>query len=200
MIKIQNNSAKVVGSVVGEGRSEDLARVDRARGTPARQSAARRSTPGRRRIPLVRGGAGPRGVSLELHRARGRRPDRPERRRQVDARQPPQRLRLSDGGLDRARRAGITRWSAHRRGRNGLARTFQHSSRLSFADGAGERRGCGARGRVRGRERHGRGPTSCSSLLGLDAYERRVCRGARRTVTSVGSASLGRSRPSRSSC
>ena len=66
-------------------------------------------------------------VDLELAPGRGARPDRPERRRQDDARQPADRASTCPraggstlGGTD------ITRWPPYRRGRAGLARTFQH--------------------------------------------------------------------------
>ena len=93
----------------------------------------------------------------------------------------------------------VTRWRPHRRGRAGLARTFQHSR--SF-------RGLSVRENVEVAALGvGAGPREArrraDALLEL-APARRATRSARparsRTATSVGSASLARSRPSRGSC
>ena len=85
---------------------QDLAqeRVDGDR-RQHRYTVARRLTPGHRRVARLRGGAGARRRHARRQPARGRRADRPERRGQDDARQPPDRVRPADRGHDRARRS-----------------------------------------------------------------------------------------------
>ena len=64
----------------------------------------------------------------------------------------------------------VTRWSPHRRGRHGLARTFQHSHalprRCRCARTSRWRRSASAPARARRRG----APTSCSTRLGLARY------------------------------
>ena len=138
------------------------------------------------------------GVSLELHRHEVVGLIGPNGAGQVDARQPAQRLRLPDRRAVELDGATITRWSAHRRGRHGLARTFQHSRAFrsltvrenvevaALGVGASPRR---ARARA----------TELLELLGLSRHAEPLPARSR-TVTSGGSASPARSRPSRSSC
>ena len=144
VIKIQNNKAH--SSARSPPRSfrrsidrQQLQHATRRPGGTLRASSVSRSFDGVQALG---------GVTLELAPRRGRRADRAERRGQVDARQRPQRLRPA---RRRARSSStgrdVTRWSPHRRGRHGLARTFQHSHALSRPDGARERRGRGARRR-----------------------------------------------------
>ena len=92
----------------------------------------------------------------------------------------------------------MTGWSAHRRGRHGLARTFQHSHAfrgLTVRENV-EVSALGV-GAPAARRRAGRRScSSCSASLPTPIARRRTCR----TATSEGSASRGRSRPSRASC
>ena len=111
------------------------------------------------------------GVTLELHRHEVVGLIGPNGAGQVDPRQPADRLRPPDArGTVELDGRDITRWSAHRRGRHGLARTFQHSRpfrSLSVREnvevvGARRRRLAGGRATQR--------PTSCSACSGLDGY------------------------------
>ena len=90
----------------GQGRPEDLGHLavvetqteaTRRPGDTLRAAAVSRSFQGVQALT---------GVDLEVHRPRGRRPDRTERRRQVDARQPAHRLRPGRRGHGRAQRPG----------------------------------------------------------------------------------------------
>ena len=65
------------------------------------------------------------GVDLDAARELHPRPDRPERRRQDDARQRAQRLPGLGAARVRLGSTDISRWAPHRRARVGLARTFQ---------------------------------------------------------------------------
>ncbi len=133
VVQVHNNTGKRVGTRDREGRPEALAtlgeQVPAARGG----EEARRHPPGLLRLAFLRGRSGARGRHARAPSARGRRPHRPERRREVDARERADRVRLDPtaGSVELAGRR-ITRWSAHRRARAGLARTFQHSR--SFRD------------------------------------------------------------------
>ena len=154
-----------------------------------------------RRLPLVRGDPGARRTSTSSSRRDEiARPDRPERRRQDDARQHPDRLRPALVRAGRARRRReITRWPPHRRGRAGLARTFQHGRLFRGLTRARERRGrrarregVAARGAAAGRP----SCSACSASPRGPTTPRPCCR----TATSGGSASRGRSRCGRASC
>ena len=90
----------------------------------------------------------------------------------------------------------VTRWPAHRRGRKGLARTFQHSRsfrNLSVRENVEIAAiGVGASS--------ARGAPACVGAARACSASRRVRTPRPRpflTATSAGSASLGRSRPSR---
>ena len=161
---------------------------------------ARRQSPGHRRLALLRGRARAPGGRPRAAPARGRRPDRAERRGQ-DARSstcsPASTSRPSgavalDGGDSRAgARTGA--------GAHGLARTFQHSrsfGALTVRENV-EVAALGAGARAAGRPAAGRRAARAPRPRGL----RPPARGdARRTATSAGSASRGRWRPSRGSC
>ena len=95
--------------------------------------------------------------------------------------------RVELGGTD------ITRWPPHRRGRAGLARTFQHGAPLPRAHGARERRGRRARREGVARARRGGARPSCSACSGSPRAPT-TTRPCSRTATSGGWASRGRSR------
>ena len=122
------------------------------------------------------GRARPPGVTVELPPARGGRAHRPERRRQVDARERPDGLRLPGRGVGRARGAGHHALeSAPARARRACA----HVPAQPLVPGAlrpRERRGRGPRrGRVAARARSA-APTSLLESLHLDAYAERARR------------------------
>ena len=113
VIKIQNNKAKLVGTRDGEGRPEALAASVPRDGTRhGRREEARRDAPGLLRLALLRGRARAQRRHARAAPARGRRPDRPERRRQVDARERAHRLRPArPRARSSSRAATITGWS-----------------------------------------------------------------------------------------
>ena len=197
VIKIQNNKAQLRRRR-RPPRSFRRSRALAEQSTHANDAEARRTRSGPPRVSRVlRGRAGARRRHARAAPARGRRPDRPERRRQVDARQRAHRLRL------RRRRAAS---SSDERGRDAVEPAPARPRRtradvpaqplVPRAHRARERRGRGARRRERGRGRRGAGPTSCSQRLGA---RRADATGRRRspTATSAGSASRARSRRSR---
>ena len=140
----------------GEGRPEALARAAARDALAGRE--ARRHPSGLLRLPLLRGRAGAAGRHARAAPARGRRADRAERRRQVDARERAHRLRPSRRrGRSSSDGRDITRWSAHRRARAGrrahvpaqpLLRAACRCARTSRS-----RRSASARGRGEARRR-----------------------------------------------
>ena len=86
------------GATAGRAWNEPPCRATR------RQPCAAGNAAGARGLALVRGRAGARRRHARAAAARGRGPDRPERRGQVDARQPHDRVRPPHVGHDRARR------------------------------------------------------------------------------------------------
>ena len=86
------DSSSAPSSPRSSRRSTAVDRSDR----PGAGEEARRNTPGLLRFPLVRGRPGAPRRDARAAPRRGRRPDRAERRRQVDARQRPQRLRPAE--------------------------------------------------------------------------------------------------------
>ena len=89
---------------------------------------ARGRSPGHRCLAVVRGRGRAPGRDARNPARRGRRADRAQRRRQDDARERHERASTSrrPGSVELEGR-DITSWRPHRRGRAGLARTFQHS-------------------------------------------------------------------------
>ena len=197
VIKIQNNKPRVVGNGRREGRRQDLSDRRRLRleserrpGETLRASSVSRSFEGVQAL---------RDVTLDARPRRGRRADRPERRRQVDARERAQRLRPPDDRHGRARRAGRHALVAAPARAEGARADVSAQPRVPRPVGARERRGVGARRRRRSRARRRGAPTRCSSGSGSTATRTRPRRRSP-TATSGGSASPARSRPSRRSC
>ena len=150
-----------------QGRPEDLVRTLGRR--DAVGAEARRITPGLRHFSILRRGPGaPRRRSRRAPR-RGRRPDRAERSRQVDARQRAQRLRPPGQRHGHARRGGHHALdTAPARTPRARAHVPAHA-RLPLALGARERRGLRARGGRRA-SRRSRRATDLLERLGLSRY------------------------------
>ena len=164
------------------------------------ESRAAGNSAGALRLALVRGRAGARRRHARAATARGRGPDRPERRGQVDAREPDDRVRPAHVGrveldgreiteLEPAppRRAPGSRARSSTRSRSATSRCARTSRSPRSASAPGRARRAGA-------------PTSCCRCSASTA-QASTCRRARwRTATSGASASRGRSRWSRASC
>ena len=138
-------------------------------------------------------------VDLELAPGRGARADRPQRGREDDARQPPDRLRPADVGADRARRDRDHALAAASPRPGGARAHVPAREALSRADGPRERRGRGSGlRRLSGGGAPARRP-SCSACSGWSPG-RRIRPRSSPTATNGGSASRGRSRCAPGSC
>ena len=170
VIQIQNNKPQARRHGHRQGRPEDLPAgtelTDRA--TAGRAAARRRSGPPPCPASFDGRAGASQGVTFELHRHEvvgliG--PNGAGKSTLVNL--------LSgfdiptDGTVELDGR-DVTRWSAHRRGRNGLARTFQHSRVVSLSERPRERRGRRARRRSRVRARRAGVPSELLALLGLE--------------------------------
>ena len=104
VIEVNNNVAKVIGEHTTKVVAEHpLSELGGGSGQASHARAARLA-PGPRRLSFVRGDPRARGRRSRAGARRGARPDRAERRRQDDARQPADRLRPAVVRADRARR------------------------------------------------------------------------------------------------
>ena len=199
VIKIQNNKARSRRHGRRQGRREDLSDLavdttqlesERRPGETLRASSVSRSFEGVQAL---------RGVSLTLGRGEvvgligpngaGKSTlvnvlsgfDRPD-----------------DGTVELAGQ-DVTRWSPHRRGRQGTRADVSAQPRVPRPVGARERRGVGARSRRAAARGGAPRATRCSSGSASTATRTRPRRRSP-TATSGGSASHARSRPSRRSC
>ena len=180
----------------GQGRPEDL-------GLGGRAARRRRGGPEHRSGPppsraAFEGVQALRDVTLELHRHEVVGLIGPNGAGQVDARQRPHRLRLPDEGRVELEGRDVTRWRPHRRGRAGLARTFQHSRSFrgltvrENVEVAALGVGAGPREARAARRRAARARSASTAMRDAPA-------GRSRTATSADSASHGPSPPSRAS-
>ena len=167
VIKIQNNKPRVVGRGRREGRREDLSV---GVGSARVGEEARRDPPGLLCLTLLRGRAGVARCQPHARPRRGGRPDRPERRRQVDARERPQRLRPPRRGNRRTCGAGRHALVAAPARPQGARAHVPAQPRVPRPVGARERGGVGARCRRRPARSCASGRALCSQRLGLDGY------------------------------